>query len=63
MSQRVYTFAAITHRMFPDGLWKDTAAEAGPAAARAPTSTARPRSLRTRRLYRGIDRRIERMIA
>ena len=37
--------------MFPDGLWKETAAEAGPAAARAPRRTARATSLRMARLY------------
>src|SRR3954467_10422132 len=47
MSQRVSVFAAITQRMLPDGLWKDTAAEAGAAPARAPRKTARATSLRT----------------
>jgi NAD(P)-dependent dehydrogenase (short-subunit alcohol dehydrogenase family) len=39
MSQRVSALAAITHLMLPLGLWKDTAADAGPAATRAPATT------------------------
>jgi hypothetical protein len=48
MSQRVNDVLSITQRMFPLGLWKDTAADAEGAAARAAKSAASGTSLRIR---------------
>jgi hypothetical protein len=41
MSQRVIEVRSTTQRMFPDGLSKKVAAEAGAAARRLPSTAAR----------------------
>jgi hypothetical protein len=50
MSQRVNDVPSITQRMFRDGLWKNTAAEADCTATRVPSTAARAASERIGRL-------------